>query len=73
MEKKKRRGVGEILAHITGKDSMGPRTKMMLSDLSLSHPGCSLGFDYFLLFQMASGMRADGWCTTRSNSNFISS
>ena len=52
---------------------MGARSEMMLSDLSLSHPGSSLGFDYFLLLQMASNMRTDGWYMPRSNSNIISS
>lgn len=64
--------MGKILAHIAGKESRGPSTEMTLSDLLLSHPGYSLDFDYFLLLQMASGMRADGWHITRSNSNFIS-
>lgn len=65
--------MAEVLAHIAGKDNRGPRTEMTLSALLLSHPRYSLDFDYFLLLQMVSGMRADGWYITRSNSNFISS
>lgn len=69
---KKGEGAGKVLAYITGKDSMSPRTYMMLSDPSLSHPGCSLSSDYFLLLQMASNMRTDGWSMSRSNSNVTS-
>lgn len=68
--KKKKKKEGEWEEHWEG--SIGPRTEMMLSNLSLPS-GYFLGFDCFVLLQAASNMRDDGWCMIRSNSNIISS